>query len=62
MAQRPARRDLYWGVAISFARPGWRYNSLLVIQGVIVSLGVSVMVRAFIPRPASSQIPLQLKR
>jgi len=46
----------YWGVAISFLALGWRYNSLLVIQGVIVSLGVSFIVRAFIPRPASNQI------
>ena len=45
----------YWGVAISFLALGWRYNSLLIIQGVIVSFGVSVIVRAFIPRPVSSQ-------
>jgi protein-S-isoprenylcysteine O-methyltransferase Ste14 len=44
----------YWGVAISFLALGWRYNSLLIIQGVIVSLGVSFIVRAFIPRPATS--------
>jgi protein-S-isoprenylcysteine O-methyltransferase Ste14 len=44
----------YWGIAISFLALGWRYNSLLIIQGVIISFGVSVVVRAFIPRPAST--------
>jgi protein-S-isoprenylcysteine O-methyltransferase Ste14 len=39
----------YWGVAISFLALGWRYNSLLIIQGVLISLGISVVVRAFIP-------------
>ena len=45
----------YWGVAISFLALGWRYNSLLIIQGVIVSLGVSFVVRAFIPRPPKTR-------
>jgi protein-S-isoprenylcysteine O-methyltransferase Ste14 len=44
----------YWGVAISFLALGWRYNSLLIIQGVIVSLGVSTIVRAFLPRPSEA--------
>jgi protein-S-isoprenylcysteine O-methyltransferase Ste14 len=44
--------ELYmWGVAISFAALGWRYNSLLIIQGVVVSWGVSLVARAFIPKP-----------
>jgi hypothetical protein len=38
-----------WGVVVSFAALGWRYNSLLVMQGVLVSLGVSIVVKAFLP-------------
>jgi protein-S-isoprenylcysteine O-methyltransferase Ste14 len=52
----------YWGVAISFLALGWRYNSLLIIQGVIVSLGVSFIVRAFIPSPTSNQTRLKPDR
>ena len=40
-----------WGVAISFAALGWRYNSVLIIKGVLISLGLSLIVRAFL-RPA----------
>ena len=43
-----------WGVMISFALLGWRYNSVLIIKGVIISLGISFIVRAFIPRPVES--------
>ncbi len=39
----------FWGAAISFASLGWRYNSVLIIQGVIVSLGVALIARVFIP-------------
>jgi protein-S-isoprenylcysteine O-methyltransferase Ste14 len=39
-----------WGVAASFAVLGWRYNGQLVMQGVLVSLGVSLIVRAFLPK------------
>jgi protein-S-isoprenylcysteine O-methyltransferase Ste14 len=39
-----------WGVVISFATVGWRYNSFLIIQGVVVSLGISLIARAFIPK------------
>lgn len=39
-----------WGVVVSFAAVGWRYNSLLVIQGVVISLGVSLVARAFLPK------------
>lgn len=40
-----------WGVAFSFAALGWRYNSMLIIQGVVISWGVSLVARAFIPKP-----------
>ncbi|QNI37007.1 methyltransferase family protein [Edaphobacter albus] len=39
-----------WGVFVSFAALGWRYNSMLILQGVIVSLGVSLVTRAFLPK------------
>jgi protein-S-isoprenylcysteine O-methyltransferase Ste14 len=39
-----------WGVVVSFAILGWRYNSILLIKGVLVSLGVSLIVRAFLPK------------
>ena len=40
-----------WGVAGSFAVLGWRYNAWLLVQCVIVSVGVSMVVRAI--RPAA---------
>jgi protein-S-isoprenylcysteine O-methyltransferase Ste14 len=36
-----------WGVAGSFAVLGWRYNANLLTQCVLVSLGVSIVARAF---------------
>jgi protein-S-isoprenylcysteine O-methyltransferase Ste14 len=39
-----------WGVVASFAIAGWRYNAFLIIQGIIVSLGISLIARAFIPK------------
>jgi protein-S-isoprenylcysteine O-methyltransferase Ste14 len=39
-----------WGVVVSFAILGWRYNSILIIKGVLVSLGISLIVRAFLPK------------
>ena len=40
----------FWGAALSFAVAGWRYNAQLVLQGVIISLGVSLVARAFLPK------------
>jgi protein-S-isoprenylcysteine O-methyltransferase Ste14 len=37
-----------WGVVVTFATFGWRYNSNLLIKGVIISLGISIIARAFI--------------
>lgn len=39
------------GVALSFAIFGWRYNANLLIQCVLVSLGVSFVIRALAPNP-----------
>jgi len=36
-----------WGVAGSYAAVGWKYNAGLLVQCVLVSLGVSMVVRAF---------------
>jgi protein-S-isoprenylcysteine O-methyltransferase Ste14 len=38
------------GVALSFAVFGWRYNAFLLTKCVIISLGVSLIVRAIAPR------------
>lgn len=39
-----------WGVVVTFATLGWRYNSILLIKGVLVSFGLSLIVRAFLPK------------
>lgn len=39
-----------WGVLIAFLTVGWRYNSFLIMQGVIISLGLLLIVRAILPR------------
>lgn len=36
------------GAAISFAALGWAYSSTLILQGLLVSLGVSLVLRAFV--------------
>lgn len=45
------------GCAISFLALGWRYNALLLLKGVLISLGASLIVRAFIPRPRPPAVP-----
>lgn len=39
-----------WGVVVTFAMLGWRYNSILLIKGVLISLGLSLIARALLPR------------
>jgi hypothetical protein len=39
-----------WGAFVSFVALGWRYNSLLIMQGVLVSLGLSLVVRGMIAK------------
>jgi len=41
-----------WGVACAFAFAGWRYNSWLLMQCVLVSLGASLVVRGFMQKSA----------
>lgn len=43
-----------WGVAISFLALGWRYNAFLIIQGVLISLGIALIARAFIASPKAT--------
>jgi protein-S-isoprenylcysteine O-methyltransferase Ste14 len=38
-----------WGAAIAFIAVGWRYNAFLITQGVVVSLGLSLVARALLP-------------
>ncbi len=42
----------FWGVAVSFAALGWRYNAFLLQRGVLVSFGVALVVRALLPKQA----------
>ncbi len=37
-----------WGTAVTFGIFGWNYNSLLVTQGVLVSVGLSIAVRGLL--------------
>jgi protein-S-isoprenylcysteine O-methyltransferase Ste14 len=45
----------FWGVFLTFAVLGWRYNSLLLTKGVIISLGVSLIIRALLPKASSAE-------
>ena len=38
------------GVVIVFAAFGWNFNSMLMIRGVLISLGAWIVVKAFLPR------------
>ena len=38
------------GCAISFIVLGWNFNSTLLLKGVLISLGLSIIARAFMPR------------
>jgi len=44
-----------WGVVAAFAGLGWRYNAVLVTQGVLVALGVSLVARAFLFKAARTE-------
>jgi protein-S-isoprenylcysteine O-methyltransferase Ste14 len=40
----------FWGFFLTWLIVGWRYNALLMEQGVLISLGLSLVVRAILPR------------
>ncbi|HUZ04264.1 MAG TPA: isoprenylcysteine carboxylmethyltransferase family protein [Acidobacteriaceae bacterium] len=44
-----------WGVAITYVALAWRYDTTVLIQGVLISFGLSIIVRAFLPRSVTSQ-------
>jgi protein-S-isoprenylcysteine O-methyltransferase Ste14 len=44
-----------WGVAAAFIIVGTRYNALLVLQGVVIAMGVSLVARAFVPRVVAAR-------
>lgn len=51
------------GVALVFATLGWRYNAFLLVQGVLVAFGFSILLRALLPpapitQPAHSEKPV----
>lgn len=39
-----------WGVTLTLAVVGYRYNAMVIIQGILISLGVSLVIRALLPR------------
>jgi protein-S-isoprenylcysteine O-methyltransferase Ste14 len=49
----------FWGAFVSFAALGWRYNALLILQGILISLGISIVVRAFLPKAISPPLPTE---
>jgi protein-S-isoprenylcysteine O-methyltransferase Ste14 len=47
--------ELYFtGVFLTFAVFGWSFNALPMKQGVLISLGIWLVVRAFLPRPKNA--------
>lgn len=44
-----------WGVAITYAALAYRYDATLLTQGVLISFGVSLLVRAVVGKPARSK-------
>jgi hypothetical protein len=43
------------GVVITYAVFGWNFNSMLMIRGVLISLGGWIVVKALLPRPSEGQ-------
>ncbi len=46
------------GCAISFLAVGWNFNSTLLLKGVLISLGVSLIASAFIPKATEAAADL----
>ena len=45
------------GVVITLAGFGWSFNSLPLLKGILISLGVSLILQALLPR--SGETPVQ---
>lgn len=41
---------MFVGTAISFVALGWKYDAVFILQGILVSLGLGIVARAFIPQ------------
>lgn len=39
-----------WGAFLTFALTSYRYNATIIMQGIVIALGVSILVRAFLPK------------
>ncbi|MDE3104804.1 MAG: isoprenylcysteine carboxylmethyltransferase family protein [Acidobacteriota bacterium] len=46
-----------WGVVVTYVAVGWLYNSWLLGRGVLISLGVSLVLRGLLPRSAAASTP-----
>jgi protein-S-isoprenylcysteine O-methyltransferase Ste14 len=40
----------FWGVAVTLSVAGWSYNTFPLLQGVVISLGLSLVLRAVMPK------------
>jgi hypothetical protein len=47
-----------WGVVVVFAVEGYRYNAQPIMQGIVISLGVSIVVRALLPKASGPELPV----
>lgn len=45
----------FWGVAITYAALAYRYDGTILTQGVLISFGLSMVVRAFVRRPVANE-------
>ena len=48
-AQAALGESYMWGVALAFAVAGWHYNAILLLRCLLVSLGISLLLQAFVP-------------
>lgn len=47
-----------WGVVAVFAVEGYHYNAQPIVQGIVISLGLSMVVRALLPRVKGPELPV----
>lgn len=47
-AQAVLGEILFWGIAGTYAVLGWQYNAFILMKGVVISLGVSLVARALV--------------
>jgi protein-S-isoprenylcysteine O-methyltransferase Ste14 len=43
-----------WGMALTYAALAWRYNTTLLLQGVLISFGLSLVLRTLVPKTAAA--------